>query len=77
MTALDVASVNEQPDVFATLQLMSPLTTHSTGDFEVIVQMIISAYICIFSKMLKDIGIEVPNSTETRSSIHANAGEDR
>ena len=37
MTALDVASVNEHPDVFATLQLMSPLTTDSTGDIEVIV----------------------------------------
>ena len=40
MTALDVASVNEHPDVFATLQLMSPLTTDSTGDIEVIVQLL-------------------------------------
>ena len=38
MAALDVASVNEHPDVFATLQLMSPLTTDSTADIEVIVQ---------------------------------------
>ena len=40
MTALDVASVYEQPDVFATLQLMSPLTTDSTDDIEVIVKTI-------------------------------------
>ena len=40
MTALDVASVNEQHDVFAALQLMSPLTTESMDDFEVIVQAI-------------------------------------
>ena len=45
MTALDVASVNEQPDVFATLQLMSPLTTDSTDYLEVIVQLFHS--ICI------------------------------
>ena len=46
MTALDVASVNEHPDVFATLQLMSPLPTNSTGDLEVIVQTIfLSLYI--------------------------------
>ena len=32
MTALDVASVNEHPDVFATLQLMSPLTTDYTDN---------------------------------------------
>ena len=44
MTARDVASVNEHPDVFATLQLMSPLTTDSTGVLKVIVQKIVSAY---------------------------------
>ena len=41
MTALDVASVYEHPDVFATLQLMSPLTKDSTGDIEVIIETIL------------------------------------
>ena len=36
MTALDVASVNEHPDVFATLQLMSLLPTDFTRDLQVI-----------------------------------------
>ena len=35
MTAFDVASVNEHPDVFATLQLMSPLITDSTDYLQV------------------------------------------
>ena len=44
MTALDVASVNEHPDVFATLQLMSPLTTDSTDDVRLYIVQTINIY---------------------------------
>ena len=46
MTASDVASVNEQPDVCAVLQLMSPQTTDDDPDLEVSYTEVITCY-CI------------------------------
>ena len=44
MTASDVASVNEQPEVFAVLQLMSP---QATDDDREVSQNILSCYVCV------------------------------
>ena len=44
MTASDVASVNEQPEVYDVLQLMSP---QATDDDREVSQNILSCYVCV------------------------------